>query len=109
MQFVTVLDSECFLELRLLARRLLPVWNWDSHPESDRALHRMEYLGDDWCATCRHLTRHPSVFRTLFNQADPRQLFFRVDIFRRRKVLRMVQTAGGDVDFIRSTVGLVGE
>jgi hypothetical protein len=45
----------------------------------------------------------------LFNQLDPRQLFFRVDIFRRRKILRMVQTAGGNVDLIRPTVGLVAE
>lgn len=48
-------------------------------------------------------------FRVLFNQIDPRQLFFRVDIFRRRKTLRMVQTAGGNVNLIRPTVGLVGE
>ena len=45
----------------------------------------------------------------LSDQVDPRQLFFRVDIFRRRKIFRMVQTAGGNVDLIRPTVGLVGQ
>jgi hypothetical protein len=91
-----------------MAGRLFPVWNWDSHPESGGAHHRAEDLVVDWCATYRDLTP-TGVFRVLFNQIDPRQFFFRVDIFRRRKILRMVQTAGGNVDLIRPTVGLIGE
>jgi hypothetical protein len=96
---------------RGMARRIRPVWNWDSHPESGRAIHRAEDLVGDSCATFESigLTQRSSVFRVLFNQVDPRQLFFRIDIFRRRKILRMVQTAGGNVDLIRPTVGLVGE
>jgi hypothetical protein len=94
-----------------MARRVLPGRNWDSHPESGRAIHSAKDLAGDSCTTFENidLTQRLSVFRVISNQVDPRQLFFTVDIFRRRKILRMVQAADGNVDFIRPTIGLVGE
>ena len=40
---------------------------------------------------------------------DPRQLFFRINVFGRRKILRMIETSSGDVDLIGPTFGLVSE
>jgi hypothetical protein len=40
---------------------------------------------------------------------DPRQFFFRINIFGRRKNFRPIKTASGDVDLVWPTFGLVGE
>src|ERR1051325_148220 len=45
----------------------------------------------------------------LANQVDPGQFLFRINVFRRRKTLWMVQASGGDVDLIGATFGFVGE
>ena len=40
---------------------------------------------------------------------DPRQFFFRINVLGRRKIFRMIETAGGDVDLVWPTFGLVSE
>jgi hypothetical protein len=40
---------------------------------------------------------------------DPRQFLFRINVFGRRKIFRMIETAGGDVDLVWPTFGLVSE
>ncbi len=40
---------------------------------------------------------------------DPRQFFFRINVLGRRKIFRMIETAGGDVDLIWPAFGLVSE
>jgi len=40
---------------------------------------------------------------------DPRQFFFRINIFGRRKIFWMIETADGDVDLFWPTFGLVRE
>src|ERR1043166_3458933 len=40
---------------------------------------------------------------------NPRQFFFRINVFGRRKILRMIETSSGDVDLIGPTFGLVSE
>lgn len=45
----------------------------------------------------------------LTDQAHPGQLFFRVNIFRWRKIFRMIQTPRGNVDLVRPAVGFVSE
>jgi hypothetical protein len=40
---------------------------------------------------------------------DPSQFFFRINIFGWREIFRLVETAGGDVDLVWPTFGLVSE
>jgi len=40
---------------------------------------------------------------------DPRQSFFRINVFARRKIFWMIKTAGGDVDLVRPSIGLVSQ
>jgi hypothetical protein len=39
----------------------------------------------------------------------PGQLFFRINIFCRRKIFRLIEAGGGDVDLIRPAIGFVGQ
>jgi hypothetical protein len=40
---------------------------------------------------------------------DPGQFFFRINVLGRRKFFGVIETAGGDVDLVWPTVGLVSE
>jgi len=40
---------------------------------------------------------------------DPRQFFFRINVLGRRKIFRMIETAGSNVDLVWPTFGLVSE